>query len=244
MDQESEQFAELAKSKPYIAPESVNHLQHLLEEFERSPRYTITSGLQVAQFLTSSPFPPESLREVSLAECIEMGALKVALLDGVTREHLTDLTEVLEALIESSEELIDYPGRGPAPIEIPEDIPLYSSIEAERLIDEGMEKLKKSKDFEQLKDVKVEEHWNVEEVTGLTIPAAPFLESLTYGELVQIPASTLLKKRSVTLRKIHHLISLFDFHLKGKSKNKAKRGFIPRQIADKLIRLLQRYSSS
>lgn len=229
----------LTKEKPLVTKEKVLELDELLQRLPESARYDMTAGLQVAQFLTSSPFPPEHVEELTLKELCDEGTLRLVLVDGINDEHIDDLNSVLRSIIETSEDIIDHPGRA-NPIAVPQHIPRYSSVEAERLLREGILALKRSESFDSVKEVRIEDRWPEDAVS------APFIEAMTFDDLTKVEVESLLKKRSMTDTKIYYLIELLKEFGDGKDIKKVSQTrfrLLPPLVANWLIRLIKRLSA-
>ncbi|MCI5064335.1 hypothetical protein MRY87_01270 [bacterium] len=112
------------------------------------------------------------------------------------------------------------------------DIRILNSVEAERELVERYDRLRKSPRFEEWKHKKVGEYWE------RSLVRAPFIEALTFRELLKISVDNLLKKRSVGNSKIVGLLEAFDRLFqeeKDGGENEAARAplpFLPQLVSD------------
>jgi hypothetical protein len=91
------------------------------------------------------------------------------------------------------------------------DIPVYSSVEANRLLSDALGRLRKERNVDLLRSHAVQDFWDS------AIARGPFLEELNFFELSELSAEHILKKRSFTGTKLHLLLRAIDCFLNGDS---------------------------
>ncbi|MCB0319948.1 MAG: hypothetical protein KDD60_03420 [Bdellovibrionales bacterium] len=172
----------------------------------------------MAQFFSDPTNIPQELKSETLESLISIGAVQLALVPDVTGDHLSELLAILARFIveEESEdgdtndrrELVQEHSlrqpRGENP-----SFPHLNSVEAEKKISAAFQQLRESDAFAALQLRKVGEFWTGEFVR------APFIEELTFKELVAIPVDFLLKKRTFGNSKIHGLVHAINLALQS-----------------------------
>ncbi|MCB0328816.1 MAG: hypothetical protein KDD70_04110 [Bdellovibrionales bacterium] len=221
----------LAKVKPQISPALVDEFANRIEAFQQYGQYEVLSGVHLAQFFSDPENVPESLKQKTVEDIVLSGAFAISLEPQVTSEHITELLVILSKFTPEKEAAPDHSSkyggssktlgqRGEGEIAslrsafgvqstrgeygFRDDIPMMSSVEAERKLVERYGALRNHPNFQTLKSLKVSDYWDT------SIVRAPFLEELTFREVLEISVDHLLKKRSVGNSKIHCLVKAFD----------------------------------
>ncbi len=114
------------------------------------------------------------------------------------------------------------------------EYPLIGSVEAERRITEALEQIQSSDRFSELSSQRVENFWNT------SIIRAPFIEALTFKELIEVKAENLLKKKSFGNLKIHGLLDALDRALHGEQ----RRGSFEKEALDKVLQFIAKCGST
>jgi hypothetical protein len=160
---------------------------------------------------------PEGIQEEKLTfgELTRIGAVSFCEKEAVDEKTVAAVAIALEQLAvgeddgvegeEASGEfmLISPAVRPQVTMERP-DVPVYGSIESEKRITEGFERLRGSKRFDEIRSVRVEDYWD------RSVISAPFIESLRFDELVTLRVDDILKKRSFGNAKVHGLLCCLD----------------------------------
>lgn len=177
-------------------------------------------SVHVSQFFDDPSSVPESLKQRTMGELVELGASGIKALSEVSDEEVDQILRIVARFLpaegddslltpesnpQESSQNSDDP-ESPARIaprrvrELPEVIPL-SSVESAKRLSAGFQKLRSRSD---LHEFRVDEFWNEDLIS------APFLQELTVRELSEMNVDFLLKKRSVGNRKIIALLDAID----------------------------------
>lgn len=205
----------LEKAKPELPISLVEEVQKQLDAFRDSSQFQMLGGVHLAQFFSDPKAVPESLKIKTIEELVEEGAIALGAEPEITKEHLSEILIILSRFLPEKDEVPDHAPKGSAPSgkevislqrqgRIDSDVPVFSSVEAERKLVERYTRLKASQFFDTLKYKKVGDFWDTATIR------APFLEELTFRELLEVSVDHLLKKRSVGNTKVYCLVKAFD----------------------------------
>lgn len=188
-------------------------LSEALQHFAASPRFNFLKTLQVGRFIGSAPISLGILGEFTFEKLVELGTKKIAKLKWLNREQECLLVTLLDALSEGDSGELFCP---PPPIspQIPEtaDDPgvqeyseeVLSSVQVEIDLRDRLHALKRHTDFESLRVRSLGHFWDP------TWPRAPFEESFTLEQLIELDMSTLFRKRTMTSSRIRYMTKALD----------------------------------
>lgn len=227
-----EEIEKLRKKKPSLREEHVRALMVALKDFRASSRYELLKLLPLSQFLTSNAAQFKSIRKKTLEELVEAGPVEICATGKLSANGVQKITEVFFRLRSD-------PASAPPPVRakvfslphlraVPERqssaLPVMNSVEAEKQLEESIQKLKRSPRFEHIADNRLGDFWDRELVS------APFEESITLRQLSEMKARTLLEKRSFGQKKILGVIRAIDTAL-GANTEQARASGIPAPVS-------------
>lgn len=233
----------LKKVKSSFPASVAEELHAVICEFAQCSRADFFEGISLTEFVKVRGAAGKALAEYTFGGICQMGAVGVCELPGVGQSAVKEIVAVLHNFC-SETDCTDQSDRdtGAAALEVDEgkddlfsqelpaalktiepvvsaesatqpldceDIPVYSSVAAEKQIAASFAKLKQSPHYDGCKERLLKDFWDADLIR------APFIEAMTIRELVSIPVSDLLKKRSFGNRKIHGLITAMDNCLTG-----------------------------
>lgn len=188
-------------------------LGEALQHFAASPRFNFLKTLQVGRFIGSGPISLGILGEFTFEKLVELGTKKIAKLKWLNREQESLLVTLLEALSDgdSGELFCPAPPISPQIPEAADDpgVPEYteevlSSVQVEIDLRDRLQTLKGHPDFESLRLRSLGYFWDP------TWPRAPFEESFTLEQLIDLDMSTLFRKRTMTSSRIRYMTKALD----------------------------------
>jgi hypothetical protein len=188
-------------------------LSEALQHFAASPRFNFLKTLQVGRFIGSAPLSLGILGEFTFEKLVELGTKKIAKLKWLNKDQEALLVTLLVALSEGdSGELFCPPppissqireAAGEAdPDECSEEV--LSSVQVEIDLRDRLQALKGHPDFETLRYRSLGSFWEPE------WPRAPFEESFTLDQLIELDMSTLFRKRTMTSSRIRYMTKALD----------------------------------
>jgi len=181
------------KGKARAGADAAAALQQALALVVRSARYPLLKLLRPANFFAAGLGSPD-LNDCSLEQLIALGAEGI-LAQGLPADRLAALIELLGNLAENGEgvERLENAAaaepRRPAPLKM-------SSIEAENRLRRAFDCLRRQACYGRVKDLRLAEYWDTGGMRD------PFLEEMTFKQLVEMRIANLLEKRSFTAWKI------------------------------------------
>ncbi|MDC0357875.1 hypothetical protein OAO01_03595 [Oligoflexia bacterium] len=192
---------ELKQAKPSFPAKLLVRLAELLEQLPQSTRYEFIQNMPLAQFMQDMKKTAPALQDLVFSELVKMRAVDICKLPAVGPARIKQLIGVLEKLlaVEGAQS-----GSGKKAATDHQDTPVYSSVEAERLVAGVIERVKSSPLLKKISSTKLEEFWDT------SIIRAPFIEMLTFRELSEMKVDALLKKRSFGDKKIYALLKAVD----------------------------------
>ncbi|MGI6525100.1 MAG: hypothetical protein ACOX2O_07420 [Bdellovibrionota bacterium] len=202
-------------------------LQTVLNQLRSSERFLILRLLRISHFLPNGTFGNSTLDQYTLEQLIEEGAAHIIKQRGVELETIENLLPILQGLLtdDTAETAFDLLQEQPPALDAPTENSKISnqrecntvkeiqskkteekrsSIEAERILRENFTKLEKAPSYPLIKDSLLSKYWDM---TGVR---DPFLEELTFKQLLNIKIEYLLKKRSFTDSKITALVTAIN----------------------------------
>jgi len=208
------EIQKLKKAFPKVSTDLFVTLDQLLEQFIASPRAVMMEHLSLEQFSEDPDGLLGPLAHLQIGTFVEQGIGALTGLKGLKKKQLEHLIFIFEKLTEGIEELkisqedIDKAVAQRARYEEfmhgrHKDLRFLGSIEAEKKIQECFARLSEPK-ANILQQRKLEEFWDT------SLVREPFLEGLTFRELLTMSIDALLKKRSFTNIKIHGLLRCID----------------------------------
>jgi len=225
------EIQKLKKACPKVSTDIFITLDQLLEQFIASPRAAMMEHLSLEQFSEDPDSLLGPLAHLQIGTFVEHGIGALTGLKGIKKKQVEQLILIFEKLTEGIEELkvsqedIDKAVAQRARYEEfmhgrHKDLRFLGSIEAERKIQECFARLSEPK-ASVLQQQKLEEFWDT------SLVREPFLEGLTFRELLTMSIDALLKKRSFTNIKIHGLLRCIEAALdtvKGRSNSEVVPG--------------------
>lgn len=190
-------------------------LGDLLCGLKESPLYTFLEHMKLVELMQECVDDIEELKEKSFGDLVNLGARGIIDIKNISLEQTKAISAKLGKLLESevgaAEDELTQSGfcfnkQQAKRAEFPQrdDIPVYSSVVAERLLEDIISRIRTAANFKALRFKKLESFWDA------SIVRAPFIEMLTFGELATMSATVLLKKRSFGNAKIHALIKAVE----------------------------------
>lgn len=206
----SQDLEKLREEKKSLSKKAILALDQAMGRFATSAQFGILKHMKVAQFFKGRKVGVEELEGHDLDTLADWGTFRICSLDGMGQKKVELLTKVFEGLSQEEEEEEGAPSQ----IEEPAGAPMiglngnqagYGSVEAENLLMDAYAKLKGSPDFERVKSLMIRDFWSAEDFV-----AAPFIESLTFGQLLEISIANLMKKKTFTDRKLDGIIAAIE----------------------------------
>jgi hypothetical protein len=203
-------------------------LSRALHEFATSGRYTFLKTLQVGRFLQDESLCLGVVAELTFEKLIELGSKKLAKLRWLSPAQTETLVRLLRTLAAETpnqeipslappppRQVTSRPPEGEEPPESEDrgvrvdDVVIYGSVEAENRFREALKNMKSSPLFDQIADLPLAKFWKAEWVRS------PFEEALTIRQLGEIDIATLLKKRTMSARRIASMIAALESALRS-----------------------------
>lgn len=223
------ELRKLRSEKPTLSSELVQRFAAALVEFAQSLRFAMLQGFKPASFFDGGRIGVPDLEEATFRQLVETGAYRICTLEAMGPARLQRLTELLENLVQGEDALTSSEflnaeyvvppqlvqsetNGGCLPPPLPAAQPprrLLNITEAERLLTAAFDKLRRQPCFEQLRPVLLGEYWGAGRVRD------PFLESITFGQLLDMKLSNLLEKRMFTDQKTAAIVAAIDDALKA-----------------------------
>ncbi len=188
-------------------------LSEALQHFSASPRFNFLKTLQVGRFIGSAPLSLGILGEFTFEKLVELGTKKIAKLKWLNREQESLLVTLLKALSEGDSGQLFCPpppispqirGVADEPESLEDSEEILSSVQVEIDLRERLQALKGHPDFESLRIRSLGYFWDP------AWPRAPFEESFTLEQLMELDMSTLFRKRTMTSSRIRYMTKALD----------------------------------
>ena len=214
-------------------------LSEALQHFSASPRFNFLKTLQVGRFIGSAPVSLGILGEFTFEKLVELGTRKIAKLKWLNKEQESLLVTLLEALSkgDSGELFCPPPPVSPQVRETADDPALpehseeiLSSVQVEIDFRERLQGLKGHPDFEDLRFRSLGSFWDPQ------WPRAPFEESFTLEQLIELDMSTLFRKRTMTSSRISFMTKALDRALQRKEDSLAPASAAPQPTEEPISR--------
>jgi len=211
---EDREVDKLKKKFTKLDSEQLDTLGQLLKRFKSSPRATMMEHLRLDQFSEEPDQELGPLASLQLSQLVNHGLGALLEFKGIKNHHIVQLTLIFDRLTEGISEVEISQDEMERVIEQRaryeefmhgrnKNLKFLNSIEAESRISEAFSRLLEP-GARSLQNQKLEEYWDTDLVRE------PFLEGLTFRELLTISIDALLKKRSFTNIKIHGLLRCVD----------------------------------
>jgi hypothetical protein len=188
-------------------------LSEALQNFAASPRFGFLKTLQVGRFVGSAPTSLGILGECTFEKLVELGTNKIAKLRWLSKEQEALLITLLQALSEGDAgELFSPPPPIRPAVRPSSEQPkqeqqceeVVSSVQVEIDLRERLQALKGSPEFDRLRHCALGQFWDV------AWPRAPFEESFTLEQLIDLDMSILFRKRTMSSSRILYMTKAID----------------------------------
>lgn len=200
---------------------SEERLHKALVKLRDSDRYMMFRMMRVSHFLPEGTFGNSVLDQDTLEDLVEKGAAHIVEQKGVEEKTVKKLAEILEGFLKdsTSETAIELLEEAPPTMddELLQEAQTVtsapspkvekgqrSSIEAERLLQKAFYKLAHAASFAAIADEEMGKYWDVSGVRD------PFLEEITFRQLLNIRIEYLLEKHSFTDSKVTAILKTID----------------------------------
>lgn len=215
-----EEIQELRRAKPSLQEAPLRALAVALKDFQACQRFELLRALPLNQFLKGASTPLKKLKEKTLGEIVILGAAGTVRVGGLTNASVKKVTEIFfrlqsdpasstaptKAKVFSLPHLRAVPDR-----EQPRAVPPMSSVEAEEKLESAIRRLRRSAVFDDIADNRLGDFWDK------SLISAPFEESITFRQLVEMKVRALLEKRSFGPAKIQGVLKAVDNALAERS---------------------------
>lgn len=234
----------LLKENPSLKAKDIHAFETALSAFEHASQYPLLAPFRMNTFLAEKELA-NGLEELTFKEFAALGTAEILALEGLGKKRLKRLTELFTNLAEGSSEFItdgefqraeqvippglSFPEEelsplqnlstiedtkilSPAPNAQEERRKILSSVEAETLLTEAFNKLQLSERYPLIAEKRLTDLWPSGAVR------APFLESLTFRQLLGMKLQNILEKRTVTEQKIKTVVGIIHSFLEEDAK--------------------------
>lgn len=203
--------ASKSHGKKSILPKEVVELERVLKALFASPNFEFLKTIELTKLLGVDSFGSETLDQCAISDLVIMGGPRIYQTSQSDLELVKKLHLILANFVEDQPEhdrevlavLQPLLSGASKPIER-EKVALWSSnsVEIEKTIVELFQKLVSADNFAQIKYRNVGEYW------GQKWHHYPFIESLTFAQLVDIKPKHLFQKRSFSVTVAGYLIEV------------------------------------
>jgi hypothetical protein len=233
------ELQKLKKERPSLTVAAVKEFDDRLVGFSKCTRYPLLAAVPLSAFLDQGS-AESPLAGLSIGELVECGTYEICVKFHIAGETLEQLTKLFKNLADDADlnaprmEDFEVSSYVPPGIECPDThyTPSVSeenlnseessdthvkfktgqgqikrklnSIEEERKLSEGFRRLRGAPQFTKIRSLIVGNYWDSE------AGRAPFIEAMTFGQLVEIKIAHLLEKRSFTERKTHGILDAIN----------------------------------
>jgi hypothetical protein len=222
-------------------------LSEALQQFASSPRFNFLKTLQVGRFVGTAPISLGILGEFTFEKLVELGTKKIAKLKWLNKEQESLLVTLLQALGDGEAGDLFSP---PPPIsprirerveeaqeqDAPEEI--VSSVQLEIDLRDRLQELKNDPRFESLRFRSLGQFWDS------SWPRAPFEESFTLEQLIELDMSTLFRKRTMSSSRIMYMTKALGRALQGGREASRDEPRTPQPVVNPPVQQLSSNSAS
>jgi len=196
-------------------------LQEVLYKLRDSDRFIMLRALRISHFLPNSTFGSSVLDQCSLEQLVENGASFVLEQKDIEQSTVESLIAVINGLLNDSDVsteislLEEVPPCFDETIKkskcavqdentIVESVSERSSVEAERILHKAYFRLKSSDLYNDLQNKLIGQYWDKSGVRD------PFVEEMTFKQLLSIRIEYLLEKKSFTDNKVTAIVKAIN----------------------------------
>lgn len=215
----------MAKTKPPSGDNTKNsgvsphifELSRTLNDFSASPRFNLLKTLQVGRFIDKQSIGLGAIEDFTFEKLIELGSKKLTKLHWLTPDQTENLVKLLRGLTENGglaempkevepasalSSSVELPNQGDGSDEIEEidGVQLFASVEGEIKLREVLKALTNHERFNEIANKLLSTFWKPEWTR------APFEEALTLRQIAEFDVGTLLKKRTMSSRKVTTIV--------------------------------------